>query len=631
MPQLRAPSPGAERREGGRHGRPQGRLALPLPEAHIRTQMLRLAVLPSLAMALCSCAVVLFTVRTTGRRPDPALWVVLAGAAALVLAGLVISAVAADRVAKTFRDRIVALRRTAVRRADDLTGVAEALARGEEPPAVRGRHGRGAPVDEPDDLDLLADALRRAHDTALAAVRRAGTPAEPVGPGPGAPLPPAQAMEVFNHLAHRLQALVHREILLLDEIEDAIEDPDLLKSLFHIDHLATRTRRHAENLAVLGGAVSRRQWSRPVPVTEVLRSATAEVEQYSRVRLVPPTNGTLHGHAVADVVHLLAELIENATVFSAPHTHVLLKVDPVTSGLAIEVEDRGLGMPAGEQERMNALLADPCRTSVGGLLKDGRIGLFVVSQLARRHGISVRLGGNIYGGVQAVLVLPRELLGSDGSAEHAAHREAVGARERGALPGGAPALPALAPGAPRADRSPAPPADHPRPGRPAPDRPAPEAPVPDHPLPVPAPPPGVLAPDGAPPAADTPAADTLVGDGPPDRPALPRRHAQQHLAPQLRNGAWGGAEDGAGGAGGDGDGHVGHDPGLMAAFQRGVTLAELAAPHPEEPAEDDPPPDHDRGADHDPRSAPRPDHGPDRTDPQTAPHDTPEDAAHDAR
>ncbi len=205
---------------------------------------------------------------------------------------------------------------------------------------------------------------------------------------------------------------MHREISILDELENEIEDPDLLKGLFHVDHLATRIRRHAENLAVLGGAVSRRQWSKPVSMTEVLRSAIAEVEQYSRVKLVPPIDGTLRGHAVADVIHLLAELVENATVFSAPHTQVLLRVNLVTSGLAVEVEDRGLGMPAGEQSRMNALLTDPDQVNVASLLADGRIGLFVVSQLARRHGIHVRLQTNIYGGTQAVLVVPQALLGT---------------------------------------------------------------------------------------------------------------------------------------------------------------------------------------------------------------------------
>ncbi|CAM5227110.1 hypothetical protein SALBM311S_04260 [Streptomyces alboniger] len=127
---------------------------------------------------------------------------------------------------------------------------------------------------------------------------------------------------------------------------------------------------------------------------------------------MPPIDGELRGHAVADVIHLLAELVENATVFSAPHTQVLLRANLVTSGLAVEVEDRGLGMPVGEQSRMNALLADPDQVNVASLLADGRIGLFVVSQLAKRHGIHVRLQTNIYGGVQAVLVVPQALLGA---------------------------------------------------------------------------------------------------------------------------------------------------------------------------------------------------------------------------
>ncbi|MHC5909310.1 sensor histidine kinase, partial [Streptomyces sp. S6] len=274
------------------------------------------------------------------------------------------------------------------------------------------RRSRGLPPADADEFELLAADLARAHDGAVAAVVQATQLSSRTGS--------EQKLEVFLNLARRLQSLVHREILLLDELENEIEDPDLLKGLFHVDHLATRVRRHAENLAVLGGAVSRRQWSHPVAMTEVLRSAIAEVEQYSRVKLVPPVDGELRGHAVADVIHLLAELVENATVFSAPHTQVLLRANLVTSGLAVEVEDRGLGMPPEEQVRMNALLADPDQVNVGRLLADGRIGLFVVSQLARRHGIRVRLQSNIYGGVQAILVVPQALLGSAGRAGGAA-------------------------------------------------------------------------------------------------------------------------------------------------------------------------------------------------------------------
>ncbi|WP_187283828.1 sensor histidine kinase, partial [Streptomyces sp. adm13(2018)] len=256
-----------------------------------------------------------------------------------------------------------------------------------------------------DAFDLLSQELARSHEVAVAAVVQASRLSSSAGD--------EQKVEVFVNLARRLQSLVHREIQLLDELENEAEDPKLLKGLFHVDHLATRIRRHAENLAVLGGAVSRRQWSHPVTLSEVLRSSIAEVEQYPRVKLVPPVEGTLRGHAVADVIHLLAELVENATLFSAPHTTVLLRAQYVTAGLAVEVEDRGLGMPLTEQHRMNALLAAPDQVSVAHLLQDGRIGLFVVAALARRHGITVRLQSNIYGGVQAVLVLPQGLLGPD--------------------------------------------------------------------------------------------------------------------------------------------------------------------------------------------------------------------------
>ncbi|KKZ70508.1 sensor histidine kinase, partial [Streptomyces showdoensis] len=415
MSQLRAPAPRSERREGGRHGRSGARGAAgpagagsvqspaPLPaEARIRPQLLRTSVLPAVAVALGGAAAVLFTIRSTGAEVTPGLWAALTGAAALTVASVTAAALGADRAAKAVLDRANALRRSSARSQSELRTVVEQLRRGEMPEA---RPATPAGTGSSDEFDLLAHELTRSHEAAVSAVVQASRLSSSVGN--------EQKVEVFVNLARRLQSLVHREIQLLDELENEVEDPELLKGLFHVDHLATRIRRHAENLAVLGGAISRRQWSNPVTMTEVLRSSIAEVEQYPRVKLVPPIDGTLRGHAVADVIHLLAELVENATVFSAPHTTVLLRAQYVTAGLAIEVEDRGLGMPVTEQNKMNALLADPDQVNVAHLLQDGRIGLFVVSALARRHGIAVRLQSNIYGGVQAVLVLPQGLLGSD--------------------------------------------------------------------------------------------------------------------------------------------------------------------------------------------------------------------------
>nr|WP_241670539.1 ATP-binding protein [Streptomyces lavendulae] len=569
MSHLRAPATRADRREGGRHGRPVARPAPALPETHIRPQLMRLAVLPPLAVALGATAAVLFTIRSTGARTGPVLWAVLGGAVTVAVAGILIAAVAADRAARGVAERIDALRRTAARGEADLHELVDALRRGEAPPQRPSR--RRAPTDA-DDFELLAADLARAHDGAVTAVVRAAQLSSHAGS--------EQKLEVFVNLARRLQSLVHREISILDDLEHEIEDPDLLKGLFHVDHLATRIRRHAENLAVLGGAVSRRQWSNPVSMTEVLRSAIAEVEQYSRVKLVPPTDGELRGHAVADVIHLLAELIENATVFSAPGTQVLLRAGLVTSGLAVEVEDRGLGMPVGEQNRMNALLADPDQVNVASLLADGRIGLYVVSQLARRHGIGVRLQSNIYGGVQAVLVVPEALLGTP---------QAVCEPATAALP---PAQIRVEPPAPVRQPQPVQPVQQPQPVRTVP-APVPMSPTPivpaevhthDEPPPLPvrgthrerATPaeavPGVRARhravveehDGVPPTARV---DTVRGTMP--KPQLPRRRAQENLVPQLRGGP---------APRQDGDTLGGHDPGLMAAFQRGIGLAEAARP-----------------------------------------------------
>ncbi|WP_369030962.1 MULTISPECIES: sensor histidine kinase [Streptomyces] len=584
MSHLRAPAPRADRREGGRHGRPVARSVPSLPETHIRPQLMRLAVLPPLAVALSACAAVLFIVRSAGVRPTLTLFAVLAGAFAVALGGIVIALVAADRAARSVHERLAALRRTSARGEADLRALVEALRRGDAPPA---RRTRGVPAADADDFELLGADLARAHDGAVTAVVQASQLSSQAGS--------EQKVEVFVNLARRLQSLVHREISILDELEHEIEDPDLLKGLFHVDHLATRIRRHAENLAVLGGAVSRRQWSNPVSMTEVLRSAIAEVEQYSRVKLVPPIDGTLRGHAVADVIHLLAELVENATVFSAPHTQVLLRANLVTSGLAVEVEDRGLGMPVGEQHKMNTLLTDPDQVNVASLLQDGRIGLFVVSQLARRHGIHVRLQTNIYGGVQAVLVVPQGLLGTDtppgGSGGVPQSRpqdpaqppvQETGGMRRVAEPPRQRPSAAGQEGRPSAPGTPGPGTPSAGSTRRRPEAARPAAPAPNGRGPVPLPVRGAqgerpnpaeampgIRPDDRRTVADNVAAPTAPRNGAVrgtmGKPQLPRRRAQEHIAPQLRGGPAAPRPEGE---------LVGHDPGLMAAFQRGIGLAE---------------------------------------------------------
>lgn len=220
-----------------------------------------------------------------------------------------------------------------------------------------------------------------------------------------------QRAEVFRKLSQRLQGLNHRMIHSVDQLERVIEDPDLLDGLFKIDHLATQQRRQVENVAVLGGGALQRRSETPVDVNAVFRSAVAEIEHFGQVVIVPIEDVQVHGRVVAEVIHLLAELLENATNFADPEApKVVLRAHRVTAGLAIQIQDSGLGMPWDDRERINRLLDGSATIDLGDLLQDGRIGLGVVKELARRHHIRVRLENNIYDGVDANVVLPHDLL-----------------------------------------------------------------------------------------------------------------------------------------------------------------------------------------------------------------------------
>ncbi|GAU68993.1 sensor-like histidine kinase RcsD [Streptomyces sp. NBRC 110611] len=552
---------------------------------------MRLTAVPCLLTAVVCTAVAAFVVQAGGARITGREWAVLSGGLAVVCVIVLTASAAANAEARATVGRYARLRQVCARSQSDLYDLVDRVRQGEW---LQHPDPEPGPVPTGDTLELLAHEVAAAGRAAESAVAEAVALARSDASGN------EQKVEVFVNLARRLQSLVHREIELLDEMENQVEDPDLLKGLFHVDHLATRIRRHAENLAVLGGAVSRRQWSRPVSMTEVLRSSIAEVEQYPRIKLVPPIEGTLGGHAVADVIHLLAELVENATIYSAPQTPVMLRTQLVTAGLAVEVEDRGLGMSTDEQTRMNELLADPEHIDVAELLSDGRIGLFVVSSLARRHGIVVRLQSNIYGGVQAVLIIPKALLGAE-PADSAAGGETDRAdAPRTGFPDTAPAREhgrydrgyddAQEPDTSRAaDRDTA--HDHhglggaslttaaiPAPG-PAPDRTpgndaSPRRRTPDAPR--------TDAHASAPPASDDgttaglhadpgpvllpPAPPSSVDNG--ARPRLPRRRKQTHLAPELRGDPILPSAERRTGP------EPEHDPGLMAAFRRGFSLAD---------------------------------------------------------
>ncbi|MGI5145095.1 nitrate- and nitrite sensing domain-containing protein [Plantactinospora sp. CA-294935] len=213
--------------------------------------------------------------------------------------------------------------------------------------------------------------------------------------------------DVFLSIARRTQALVHRQVRLLTDLQQGELPPKQLEGLYTVDHLATRMRRHAENLIVLSGSTPGRAWRRNVPMIDVLRAASQEVEDYTRVTVQPPGNVALAGRAVVDVIHLLAELIENALSFSPPHTSVQIKGEMVANGYVIEIEDRGLGMPEEVFQAANEQIATDQEFN---LANASQLGLFVVSKLSQRHGVRVRLKESLYGGTTAVVLLPQDLV-----------------------------------------------------------------------------------------------------------------------------------------------------------------------------------------------------------------------------
>ncbi|MCP3816960.1 nitrate- and nitrite sensing domain-containing protein [Streptomyces sp. A3M-1-3] len=213
--------------------------------------------------------------------------------------------------------------------------------------------------------------------------------------------------EVFVNLARRNQVLLHRQLTLLDTMERRTEDTDELADLFRLDHLTTRMRRHAEGLVILSGAAPSRQWRKPVQLMDVVRAAVAEVEDYERIEVRRLPRLGVGGPAVADLTHLIAELLENATVFSPPHTAVQVHGERVANGFTLEIHDRGLGMAADALLDANLRLAE---TPEFELSDTDRLGLFVVSRLAQRQNVRVSLQPSPYGGTTAVVFIPAALL-----------------------------------------------------------------------------------------------------------------------------------------------------------------------------------------------------------------------------
>ncbi|MFI5715679.1 nitrate- and nitrite sensing domain-containing protein [Nocardia sp. NPDC051750] len=250
-----------------------------------------------------------------------------------------------------------------------------------------------------DELGEVADAFNRAQVAAVsAAVAESRTR--------------AGFRTVFLNIAHRNQLAVHRQLALLDRAERREENAEQLELLFELDHLATRARRHAENLIVLGGEQPGRRWRKPVPLWDLIRGASAETVDYTRIHTGNVPTVSIAGQATADIIHLLAELMDNATAFSPPQSRVEVAGAVVGRGVAVEVADQGLGMSEDEITANNQLLAEPPDFGVAALSGNTSLGLFVVATLAARHGVSVRLSESVYGGIKAVVLIPTDLIES---------------------------------------------------------------------------------------------------------------------------------------------------------------------------------------------------------------------------
>jgi signal transduction histidine kinase len=277
---------------------------------------------------------------------------------------------------------------------------------GQRLPAVMARLSSGEDVDVeaevpplPADTDEIGE-VRQAFNNVQRAAIEAGAEQARLRGG---------VATIFRNLAMRSQILLHQQIFLLDALEQHASEPEELERLFQIDHLATRMRRNAEGLLVLAGDQPGRTWTDPVPMVDVMRGAVAEIVEYARMRVVCSSRAAIQGYAVADVIHLIAELGENAAAYSPPDSLVRVSGTEVARGFVVEIEDRGLGIPESKAAEFNAVLADPPPFNPA---ESDQLGLFVAARLAQRHNIAITLRDSPYGGTTAIVLIPAALIDS---------------------------------------------------------------------------------------------------------------------------------------------------------------------------------------------------------------------------
>jgi signal transduction histidine kinase len=321
---------------------------------------------------------------------------------AIVLVALLAAFIVAGRMARSMSHSMLQLRNAAFDVAEQrLPAVVDQLSR-TDPGRVNTRV-IPIPINTRDELGEVARAFDQVHREAI---RLAAEQAMLRG----------NVNAIFTNLSSRNQGLIERQLTLISELESREADPDQLENLFRLDHLATRMRRNGENLLILAGEEPGRRWNQPVPLIDVLRAASSEVESYERIELAGISDSEIHGTAVTDLVHLLAELLENATTFSSPHTKVRVTATRLPDGrVVVEIHDKGIGLTAEDFADINHKLAKP--PTVDAAVSQ-RMGLFVVGRLADRHGIRVQLRpAGEQAGTTSLVMLPEAITHGGGGEE----------------------------------------------------------------------------------------------------------------------------------------------------------------------------------------------------------------------
>ncbi|MER6629563.1 nitrate- and nitrite sensing domain-containing protein [Streptomyces sp. NPDC000987] len=316
-------------------------------------------------------------------------------------------------------------------------------------PDVVARLDRGEKVD----VDLATPPLDYGHDE-LGQVAEAFNTAQRTAVHTAVELADIRRgfQKVILGIARQSQNLVNLQLAKLDALEREHTDPEVLKGLYELDSTASQLRRYEENLVVISGEQPRRSWREPVALIDILRSAVGEVAEYRRVEVHTDEDVYLAPPAVADVIHLLAELIENATVYSPAPSPVEVRAAMVAKGLAVEVEDRGLGLSQEDYVAFNAQLGMEPQFDVVALADDLRLGMFVIARLATRHGIAVTLRPSPYGGTTAIVLLPHDIVVRETARDAEPAKSADAADTADAVSSGGPEEAARPAGAAPADR-----------------------------------------------------------------------------------------------------------------------------------------------------------------------------------